>query len=128
MSRKIEDQFEKTQKDLPEIKNALFDPEKLVDLVVTLEDIAAETSTQLNIGESNTQQKFINFSVNLWGNFTNFYRFIKKIENLPYLDQIDTIAIKKLEPQEIAVRNQNGGPILGSGDIGAVMKFKIFTQ
>lgn len=126
--KKIEADLEKSKETMPKIKSSLIDPEKILDLVVILEETAAQTGNQFSIGESSFQSKFVSFSVNLWGSFANLNKFIKKLENLPYLAQIDDLNIRKLEPQEVALKNQNAGPLISLGDVSAVVKFRVFAK
>lgn len=128
LGKKIEVDLEKSKETMPKIESSLIDPEKILDLVIVLEEAVGQTGNQFSIGESSFQDKFVSFSVNLWGSFANLNRFIKKLENLPYLAQIDDLNIRKLEPQEVALRNQNAGPLIGLGDVSAVVKFRVFTK
>lgn len=129
LNKKIEDlkKFDVLYKDRKEILkqiNSLFiDPEVPVDFINFLERTGSQSSVNVEInpfsvGKDNKNSwPFLNFQATVSGPFASFLLFLEKIENSPYLIEIQSLTIG--QPTEA------GQP---TGNIKATISFKVFSK
>ncbi|MCX6760810.1 MAG: hypothetical protein NTZ84_01730, partial [Candidatus Nealsonbacteria bacterium] len=99
------------------------DSEVPVDFISFLEKTASQSSVSIEIspfsaGKSGKDSwPFLNFQVNINGSFPSFLSFLEKIENSPYLIEIQNLNIS----QSAEVKNS-------SGNVNALISFKAFSK
>lgn len=119
------EQFKKTYKELePNLKkmdNLFVDPEVPIDLIKFWENVAEKRGLSIEISPaiirslSSAPWNSMGFQIVLAGSFSDFLKFLEKIENSPNLIEIQSLALKK---QEEISRNE----------IRATLLTKVFTR
>jgi hypothetical protein len=101
-----EDEYQAIKPRLDEINNSLLDRSRVLDFIMVLEKIARETGNQDEISIANTgsnikkpadkkqSDETMEFQVSLSGIFPDLIKFLSKVENMPYLNDIDNIQIR----------------------------------
>jgi len=98
-------------------------------LEVTSSDSQLST-TIVALNPSQGQEKtsiwpFLPFQLKLAGSFTNFYKFLDKIESGPYLIEIQNLKIDRINEEKVQQEIFKG---LSAGDIEATILINLFTQ
>lgn len=108
---------------LKQIDGLFVDPEVPVDFISFLEKTGKQSSvsieiTPFSVGKNNKNTwPFLDFQVSVSGPFPSFLMFLEKIENSPYLIEIQNLTIG--QPSEIKQ---------SSGNIKALLSFKAFSK
>jgi len=100
-----EDKYQAIKPHLDEISKSLLDRGEVLDFIMVLEKVASETGNQSDIlvitnnsgtkaAEKKEADKAMRFQVSLNGSFSNLVKFLSKVENMPYLNDIDGIQIR----------------------------------
>jgi len=129
---KFEKIYQTHRENLEKIDKLFIDPEiptDIIKFVGFLRKIAKDSQVSIDISSPTPKKEIaadpwpsITFQVALKGKFTNFGKFLEKIETGPYLIEIlnlDTrrLTEKKLEPKEFS-----------SGDTSTSLSIKVFTK
>lgn len=97
----------KIEPDLEKINGLFIDPEIPIDLIKFFEKTAQDSKLLMDISlagfktAENDPWGSLGFQIILAGSFSNFSKFLEKIENGPYLIEIQNLAIKRLTEEEI---------------------------
>ena len=111
--------------------NLFIDPKAPVRFMESLEEISQNHQLQteiLPIRVSKTKEgewSFLPLKITSVGYFSNFLKFLKKIEYSPYLIEIEGLNIKKLTEKEIESKEFEN---LVLGAIKTTLNIKVFTQ
>lgn len=118
----IAEQFEKVYSDLKlnfeKIDSFLVSSEAPIDLIKFLEGKAQKSNLLIDIHpysiikSEDDPWNSMGFNLELTGEFSNFLKFLEKIENSNYFIQVQKIQVKKISPE----------------DIGAILDIKVFTK
>ena len=104
---------------LKQIDGLFIDPEVPVDFIDFLEKTGSQSSVNIDIAPFSAGKKdkeswpFLNFQVTVNGSFPSFLIFLEKIENSPYLIEIQSLTISQSTPP---------------GNIKALLSFKAFSK
>jgi len=120
------EQFKKTYSDLEpnlaKIDSLFVDPEVPVELIKFWENIAKDSGLSIEISPTiikpngSEPWNFLGFQLTLGGPFSNFAKFLEKIEAGPYLLEVQNLTIKK-EKEETKKEN-----------ISATVLVEVFTK
>ncbi len=111
---------ERNKENLEKIEEMLLDPELPVDFINFLEKIAGESQISLKVSyltqktNEGTWPAFLVQS-NCSGLFSNFLRFLEKLESSDYLIEIQTLNVTKLTETE-------------EGNVRVNLSLKVFTK
>jgi hypothetical protein len=129
LNKKIDDlkKFDDLYKDrgemLKQIDDLFIDSEVPVDFIDFLEKTGSQSSVSIDIapfsaGKSdNYSWSFLNFQVTINGSFPSFLLFLEKIENSPYLIEIQSLTVS--QPAEAKQ---------APGSIKALLSFRAFSK
>lgn len=104
--RKLEKVYRDYEPDFKKIDGLFIDSEVPVEFIAFLENVVKECSLNVKISPSLSQESkeypwlFVNFQINANGSFPNFLKFLEKLENSPYLTEIQGISITKTSNEE----------------------------
>ena len=129
--------FENIKKDYESFESqiagqrALISPRESVGLIVALEDIARQNSMSQEIGTINNQstagdQNVLQLQIFLRGTFPNFLKYLIGLENLPYLNDLESLQIGRISASDVE-QNQNFKG-LSAGDINASLIISAYLQ
>jgi len=135
--------LEKFKSDYPEIKenlekiNILFiDPEVPVDFISFLEKTSNDCKVKLDISLGLPQKiekdpwPSISLQIRSASSFSNFMRFLEKLEQSSYLIEIQNLSIARLSEMELTQPFPQKELLerLVSGDVKATFSIKVFTK
>lgn len=97
--------FEEIKASLKEINNLFLDKNRALELFNFLEKSAIDSGNYYKIDvltkEENEKKNFWQLQISLYGGFSNFMKFLNRIETAPYLLQIESIRIRKISLSDI---------------------------
>jgi Tfp pilus assembly protein PilO len=108
LEKKLEDieNFKKNylhiKENLEKIENLFVNLETPVDFIRFLENNSQDLSIKISLAGIGKEEKgwsYLNFSINTRGSFTQFLKFLEKIESSPYLIEINSLNIKRSEKE-----------------------------
>jgi Tfp pilus assembly protein PilO len=128
--KKIENVYKTYQSDLDRIENLFVDPEVPIEFIGFLEKTAAGSQIKLEIFsmiKKTEQEPWQSLSAQLLvtGSFSNFSKFLHKLENGPYLIEVLDVNTKKLTEREIQVGGLENIP---EADTITTFSIKAFTK
>lgn len=95
----IRGQYNVHQQNLEKINNFFIDPALPIEFIRFLEKSAFDSQASINVSSAKEiiePEPAFSFNTSLAGSFSNFLKFIDKLENAPYLIEITNLNIKKL--------------------------------
>ncbi|MBU0546996.1 MAG: type 4a pilus biogenesis protein PilO [Patescibacteria group bacterium] len=118
---------------LEKASDLLSNYEAPVEFMKFLEAVAYDcqlSTTVTALNQSKGQDKtsvwpFLPFQLKSLGSFTNFYKFLDKIESGPYLVEIQNLKIDRINEEKTQQADSDG---LSVGDIEATILINLFTQ
>ena len=137
LEKKVEN-LEKFKKILPEIStdlkkidNLFVDPKVPIDFISFLEKTSQDFQLSLKISPGlplkieKDPWPSIGFQLSLAGSFSNFTKFLEKLESGPYLIEIQNLTISRLSETELKSKEfENFLP----GDVKANLSIKVYTK
>jgi len=116
--------YEKVKKDLAKVDNLLVDSDLPLDFFIFLEKNSSEFSLDMEISSSESGELVLgwrtsSFQITIDGEYSKFLGFLEKIQNSPYLIQIQTLGVSKF---------LNSQSKAGSEDIKANLSLRVFTN
>jgi len=126
--QEYKDNYNKLGLDLEKMDNLFVDPDIPVDLIEFWEEMAKNTELSIEISPFVPRKyetdvwNFIGFKIILTGSFSNFSKFLEKMETSPYL-----IEIQNLEMKELTARNLDYNE-MSAKNVRADLSIKIFTK
>lgn len=122
--------YNRVEPDFTRIDNFFLDFEVPVDFIKFLEAAAKDTDVSINISTGNIKKRdpellwnYTDFQIGLSGSFSNFLKFIKKIESAPFLLEITNLSVQKSGQVETT---QKGKKV--SEELKANLSIKVFTK
>jgi Tfp pilus assembly protein PilO len=115
--------YQDREETLKQIDDLFIDSEVPVDFISFLEKTGKQSSvnveiTPFSVGKNNKDSwPFLNFQVTISGPFPSFLMFLEKIENSPYLIEIQNLTI-----------SQSAEAKQSPGNIKALLSFKAFSK
>jgi len=143
--KKIENLYKTYQSDLDRIENLFVDPEIPIEFIGFLEKTATSSQIKLEISsmtraaarggdeqssattKKTEQEPWQSLSVQLLitGSFSNFSKFLDKLENGPYLIEVLDLNTKKLTERELQIAGFENIP---EADTITTFSIKAFTK
>jgi len=117
--------------DFKKIEGFFIDSEAPIDLIKFWEETASDLKILINITPISMGIKeadpwnSIGFQMNLVSSFSNFVRFLEKIENSPYLIEVLNLNIRSLDESELKSPKYIQ---FSAGDINANLVVKVFAK
>lgn len=131
----IKEIYQKIDPSFQKIDGLFVDPQLPIDLIKFWEKTAAESNISISISNITLQNSegkeskkdfwdSLKFQMVLDGSFSGFSKFLEKIENSPYLTELQDITIKKITGGE--VKNSKQQP--SSSNVSVLITLKAFTK
>lgn len=123
--------YQNYQSNLTKINGFFIDPEVPIEFIKFLEKNAILSQQKIEISLASTRKTDTDpwpslfFQISTYGSFSNFLKFLGKLENSPYLIEILDLNTKKLTEGELQSTKFQG---LFLGDVGATFSIKVYTQ
>lgn len=128
---KFEKQYQDYQQNLEKINSLFINPEVPIDFIRFLEKLASDSKISVRISLSpapkvETQPwPSLFFQLSGVSSFSNFSKFLEKLENSPYLIEVQNLIIRRLTEDELRRKEFEG---LSTGDIDASLLIKVYTK
>lgn len=119
------------QAEFQKFDNLFINPDPPVEFIEFLEEKAQDSRFVLTITPGNPQKvkddlwPSMNFSISARGTYQNFLRFLKQIENSPFLVEVQSITMDGLGEQR---RIGNQTRKLPSEEISFILPLKVYTR
>lgn len=116
---------------LDKINEVFLDPETPFDFLNFLEQIAKEDKIPIEISITSPKEikediwPSLSFNIFLKGSFSEILKFLEKIENSPYLTELESLKAARVTPEGIG-KEELG--IISPGDVRANLVVKIYTK
>jgi len=129
--QKIENLYKTYQSDLERIENLFVDPEVPIEFIGFLEKTAVSSQIKLEISsmtkKTEKEEPWQSLSVQLLitGSFSNFSKFLYKLENGPYLIEIVDLNTRRLAEKDIQTKELENIP---GADTATVLSIKVFAK
>ena len=144
--QKIENLYKTYQSDLERIENLFVDPEVPIEFIGFLEKTAVSSQIKLEISsmtraaarggdeqssattkKTEKEEPWQSLSVQLLvtGSFSNFSKFLHKLENGPYLIEVVDLNTRRLAEKDIQVKELENIP---GADTTNVLSIKVFAK
>lgn len=122
------------EKEVEKLEKMILDPEKVVDFISWLENLAKETNLSLQIvsAQPSLEEGYLTFNLSLVGNFSDFFKFFTGIFDSPfdkkYFIKVEKVDIRKIEKEKIQRRNIPGSASSKKGSMEAKIELKVFSK
>ena len=126
--------YEEIERDLERTEDFFVNPEVPIDLIEFWEKTALSSGVSINISpisfgneEDDEKDKWDSmvFRINSVGSFTDFLRFLERIEIGSYLMEIEDLSVRKLTSSDIGSINYENFSI---NDVRTILTIKVFTK
>jgi hypothetical protein len=126
--------YEEIERDLEKTEDFFVNSEVPIDLIKFWEETALNSGISINIsplssGNEEDDQKeewdSMVFRINSVGPFTDFLRFLERIEIGSYLIEIEDISVRKLTGSDIGFSDYRGFSI---NDVKTILTIKVFIK
>jgi len=129
----LEKEIESLKPDLDRIKALFVDLEMPIGFIQFLEETAESSGVQINISFLPQQEKiqeqtsfpFLKFQLLVLGNSRNCLQFLEKLENAPYLIEIENLASRRITEEQLKTEKYQG---FSAGDTEFNLLIKAFTK
>lgn len=128
---KFKDFYGEIKPNLEKINSLFVDPEVPVDFIGFLEKTSRDCdiliNTSLISGKKSDKDSWNSLSFQIVSNssYPKFLIFLEKIENSPYLIEIQSLNIRRLSEDDIKKKDFSGS---SAGDISANLAIKVYTK
>lgn len=125
--REIKISYQKWQENLEKIDKLFIDSEIPIDFINFLEKNATDSNLLIEIGPVVKSEAKIDpwpslfFNITASGYFPNFFKFLGKLENSPFLVEISDLNIKRINEK---ISPEDSSP----GNIKATFSIKVFAK
>lgn len=132
----LKSEYADTESRIAEINKYFVNPEKAIDFIMAVEQIAVKTNNYQEIREINPpaspaggpeENNALLFQVSLWGSFPNLVKFLAQLENMNYFVDSNSLQVSKIEQRDLTRLKDRGIEVL-TGDIGSVINIKAYTR
>lgn len=118
--KQLESDYNDIKEDISLIKSGFLDVDKVVDFFIYLENIAFNTSNELEI----EAKDFPVFTLYLLGDFPNLMKFLGWLENSKYFVDLDLIQIKRFAEKGLSLEEE----AVSIGNIKTTLKIKTYIK
>lgn len=124
--------YQKNQTNLDKLDQLFINPEIPIEFINFLEKISQDSKillkiSLLSINESkDSSWPFLNFQISTEGQFSNFSKFLEKLESSPYLIEIQNLTINKLSKSE--VKSKEFENLTSPNEISANLLIKVYSK
>lgn len=114
-----------------DIDNFLINPEVPVNLIKFFEETAEELNLTISIFPTSIKESkndlwnSIGFNIELLGDFSNFSKFLEKMESSHYFLAVQNIQLKKITQDELYLEKYRGFSL---GQVKTVLTVKVYTK
>ena len=128
---KMKKSYERWDKDLEKIDKLFVDSKAPIDLMEFWEKIAGDSNVLITVSPIALKSKeedswnSMGFQVNLTGSYPNFLRFFDKFEAVPYLIEIQKLAVRRLTEQDLGSEEYEWFSL---GDVNANLSVEVFAK
>lgn len=129
--KEIETVYESYQLNLTKIDKLFIDSEIPIEFVSSLEELASTSQLLIKISPVVSKEvkedpwSSLSFQLSLSGSFPDFLKFLKKLENSPYLIEVLNLNTEKLIETELWSENYKA---FSPGDVNVEILVKVFTK
>lgn len=128
---KLKETYKELEPTLEKIDKIFIDPKIPIDLIKFWEETAKEAELSIDISplsaktDKSDPWNSMDFQLIITGYFSNFLKFLEKVEAAPYLFEIQNLAVQKFKEGEL-----NIGEIkqVSQDKIRAVLLIKVYTK
>lgn len=119
------------ESDLKRIESLFIKAETPVDFIDFLEQIAKQFDAKIDISAITKRTKEGDFwpslsvQLSIKGSIDNFFKFLEKLENGPFLIEVTDLNIKRITEKELRLKEFTGFTV---GDTGISLLIKIYTK
>lgn len=127
----IKEIYQEIKPDLEKIERTFVDPEAPIGLIEFWEKTARVSGISIDVSSSSLKKRkdgddnFLGFQMALIGSFSDFMKFLQKIENSSYLVEIENLTLARLSEGELKSEKYQG---FSDGDIRAVLITRVLTK
>jgi len=128
---KFKESYNEINPNLDKINNLFVDPEVPVDFMSFLEKTSRDCGISINTTLISAEKDdkdlwdFLSFQINSISSFSKFLIFLEKIENSPYLIEIESLNIRKLSEEDIKLKDFLGSSV---GDVSTNLLIRVYTK
>lgn len=113
---KVKEDYKNADLELKTVDSLLTHKDSLINLIIDLESLADKTANQHEIktvsqATNASLPSSVTLRLTLRGGFTSALKFIKTLENMPVLVQIQALNISRLDGANIAAYNLKNGDV-----------------
>jgi len=129
----VENEYRQIKDSVGKINGSLIDPEKFLDVIIKLEQMAEQTHNRHDIviidqdsksKKSGSQLKYLALRIALIGSFQDSIDFMNTLENSNFYSRIDKVEMVKAS----TLSSPNQTQITKEADIKTTLEVKIFTN
>lgn len=129
----LEKEIQSLKPDFDRIKALFVDLEMPIGFIQFLEETAESSGVQINISLLPQQEKiqeqppfpFLKFQLLVLGNSKNCLQFLEKLENAPYLIEIESLSSRRITEEQLRTEKYQG---FSEGDTEFNLLIKAFTK
>lgn len=129
--KKMEGLYENYQSDLDKIEKVFIDPEVPIEFISFLEKTAGDSQVQIKIismaKRTDKKDDWSNllFQISVTGSFSDFSKFLEKLENSPYLIETLELNSRALSEKELKSKEFEN---LSSADTSTLLLIKVLAR
>lgn len=115
-------EYQAIKPEIERITDVFIERGKAIDFIIALEKIAQQSGNRAEIQVvdlSRESAESIDFQVSLWGGFSNLIKFMVYLDNLDYLNQVNTVQIQRINRDD----SEKG---LRTGEISSVLQIRAY--
>lgn len=125
----LQSKYSNLKNNLAQVDDLLINSEAPIDFIEFLENTALSADISADISAANLSSgnpfRTMDFQINFIGAFPDCLRFIEKMENAPYLIEVQSVNATKLS-QESAKRQKI--ELFSSGDVSGNLSMRVFAK
>lgn len=119
--KQLEQNYNDIQKDISLIKSGFLTVNDVVDFFIALENMAANTSNDLEI----EAKDFPVFNIYLLGSFSNTMRFLGWLESDKYFLGINSLKIRRFSERDLSPEQQG---FISAGDVKTTLEIRNYIK
>jgi len=125
---RLRNEYFDIESQIPEINKYFLSPDKVIDFILAIEEIATLSSNYQEIREvGSPEEDILSFQISLWGNFPNLIRFLVQLENMEYSIDIYSLQITKAGEREQGGLKERG-IVVSTGDVKSTINLGVYVK
>ena len=125
---RLRNEYFDIESQIPEINKYFLSPDKVIDFILAIEEIATLSSNYQEIREvGSPEEDILSFQISLWGNFPNLIRFLVQLENMEYSIDIYSLQITKAGEREQGGLKEKG-IVVSTGDVKSTINLGVYVK